>query len=198
MNTSQVEPPTILQNERYEKLLDFEIARVEARQSQQGWTPWALSAALAATLWLWLEEISTLSQNELLASAGITAGFVFLWHILCKIGDLVGYENRSEQAARFQISNKLLAGSRPMLVFSLIKFTLAGYWLIRGLHHESSIITILTWVTVVVYVGTHFLILWFSYLTIPLTDKKPHSKLKALPTEAQQRLVGGSVAKTPM
>lgn len=165
-------------SERYEKLLDFEIAQIEARQVHQGWTPWALSAAVGAAIWLWLDEAEGLSRTQLMESLLSAAGLIFLWHFVCKVGERFEDEGKSERGARFHLSNKLLAGSRTVLAFALVKFTFAGYVLIQGFHSKYTSLVLLNWVVVGVYVGGHILALWFSYLRIPLTNKRPHNNLR--------------------
>jgi hypothetical protein len=41
------------------ELLEFEIDRIRAEESQPGWTPWALMGSLATALWLLLAELET-------------------------------------------------------------------------------------------------------------------------------------------
>lgn len=106
--------------ERLIELLEFEVGRIRAEESQSGWTTWALLGSLATILWLLsltLEAHTIDIRNTLL----LLLGFSLLWDCLTRwLPGLIAPE-LSKSTPRLQFARSVLGQARSWTLVELAR-----------------------------------------------------------------------------
>ncbi len=106
-------------------LIDFEIAQIKSKKSENGWSPWVLFAALAALSWAIMGEVD--SSHNWIPILVLAASATLLMQCLKGLNASMTEDGRSRKSeARFIRTNLALAKARPYLAFYAAKLICAG------------------------------------------------------------------------
>ncbi len=109
--------------EKLERLIDFEIGRIDQKNKDRGWTNWALYAAFCTLIWLIL-DLASKKELDLKVGALLWALLVLSYDALRNSAAAIsGLAGTGSKRPRFVISNSALGPTRIRLVMHILKFT---------------------------------------------------------------------------
>jgi hypothetical protein len=148
--------------------LDVEITNIRQDEQRQGWTYWTLLAALAATIWLFLNQIGE-SEFNLYSGFFVFLTLSVLIELITSITSIITPKKTFGKGLnRFHLAGHLLARQRQAILFFLISILFLLYigFVCRDWVNDVSFIAFLLY-----YAGIGaliFLTFLLSFTRIPI------------------------------
>lgn len=155
---------------RIVELLDFEITRIRAEESQPGWTVWALLGGIATTGWLFTLEIESHGAN-LRAISFLFLIFYLVFTSTRVLHRLLSPPSSSlKSASHFHLSHSHLSKTRTSLLLDLALRII----LILIVVAHSPLVHPAFYITACILFGAEvvvcLIIFALSFLHLPITD----------------------------
>ena len=164
---------------KFVEYLDSEIKRIQDEMAQPGWTNWAILGGVATVSWLILQEWESGSFNFDFIFALVLAGIV-TYFCSMPIRALIYYDDgghsQKGDETRFIVTSQIFGTGRFIGIYLLANLMMANLLAYRLADEVVPLLTMITFVFLVIYTLAFLFIVVLSFLKFPFPKKVRSSK----------------------